>query len=57
MYKTVYQFLTGNCLVYNLQFGFRQNFSTAHALINFTGNIRQFLNEGYIRCGILVDLQ
>ena len=26
-------------------------------LINLTGNIRQALDEGYIRCGTFVDLQ
>ena len=40
-----------------MQFGFRQKFSTSNALINLTGNIRQALDEGYIRCGIFVDLQ
>ena len=57
MYKRVYQFLTENNIIYDLQFGFRQNFSTAHALINLTENIRQALDEGYIGCGISVDLQ
>ena len=40
-----------------MQFGFRQNISTAHALINVTENIRQALDEGYIGCGILAGLQ
>ena len=40
-----------------MQLGFRQNFTTAHALINLTENIRQALDEGNIRCGIFVDLQ
>ena len=57
MYKRVSQFLTENNIIYDLQFGFRQNFSTAHALINLTENIRQALDEGYIGCGIFVDLQ
>ena len=40
-----------------MQFGFRQKFSASHALINLTENIRQALDEGYIGCGIFVDLQ
>ena len=40
MYKRVYQFLNENSIIYDLQFGFRQNFSTAHALINLTENIK-----------------
>ena len=46
MYKRVYQFLTENNIMYDLQFGFKQNFSTALALINLTENIRQALDEG-----------
>ena len=57
MYKRIYQFLTENNAIYDLQFGFRQNFSAAHALINLTKNIRQAVDEGRIGCGILVNLQ
>ena len=57
MYKRVYNFLTENNNIYDLQFGFRQKFSTSHVLINLTENIRQALNEGCIGCGIFVDLQ
>ena len=57
MYKQVYNFLNENNIIYNLQFGFRQRFSASHALINLTENIRQALDEGYIGCGIFVDLQ
>ena len=56
IYKCLYKFLNDNIL-YDLQFGFRQNFSTTHALINLTENIRQALDEGKIGCGIFVDLQ
>ena len=57
MYKRVYNFLTENNIIYDLQFGFRQTFSTSHALINLTEKIRQALDEGYIGCSISVDLQ
>ena len=57
IYKRVYNFLTENNIIYDLQFGFRQKFSTFHALINLTENIRQALDEGYIECGIFMDLQ
>ena len=57
MYKRVYQFLTESNIICDLQSGFRQNFSTVHVLINNTNNIRQTLDEGYIGCGIFVDLQ
>ena len=48
MYKRVYNFLTENNIIYDLQFGFRQKFSASHALINLTENIRRALDEGYI---------
>ena len=57
MYKRVYNFLSQNNIIYDLQFGFRQKFSTSHALINLTENIRQALDEGYIGCSIFVALQ
>ena len=57
MYKRVYNFLTENNIICDLQLGFRQKFSTSHALINLPENIRQALDEGYIGCGISVNLQ
>ena len=57
MCKRVYNFLTENNIIYDLQFGFRQTFSTSHALINLTENIRQALDERYIGCAIFMDLQ
>ena len=53
----VYQFLTEINIIYDLKFVLRQNFFTAHTLINLTENIRQALDEGYIGCGIIVDLE
>ena len=40
-----------------MKFGFRQKYSTSHALIGLTENIRQTLDEGSFGCGIFVDLQ
>ena len=57
MQKRIYKFLNDNNILYELQFGFRQNFSTTHALISLTENIRPALDEGKIGCGIFVDLQ
>ena len=44
-------------IIYDLQFGFRQQNSTSHALINITENIRKTLDDGNIGCGVFVDLQ
>ena len=57
MYKRLYTFLNKNNVIYNLQFGFRQQYSTSHALINITENIRKALDDGNIGCGVFVDRQ
>ena len=57
MYKRLYTFLNNNNIIYNLQFGFRQQYSTSHALINITENIRKALDDGNIGYGVFVDLQ
>ena len=57
MYKRLYTFLDYNNIIYELQFRFRQQYSTSHALINITENIRKTLDDGNIGCGVFVDLQ
>ena len=56
-YKRLYTFLNNKNIIYNLEFGFRQQYSTSHALVNITENIRKSLDNGNIGCGIFVDLQ
>ena len=51
------KFFSDNNLIYPLQFGFRQKYSTVYALISLTKNIRKNLDEGKFGCGIFVDLQ
>ena len=57
MCSIIYKFFSNNNLIYSLQFGFSQNYSTVHALISLTENIRKNLHEGNIGCDIFVDLQ
>ena len=57
MYKRLYIFLDNENIIDDLQFGFRQQYSTSHALINITENIRKALDDGNIGCGVFVDLQ
>ena len=57
MHKRVYKILTTNSIIFDLQFGSRGNFSTAHALISLTEKIRRALDERYIGYGILVERQ
>ena len=57
MYKRLNTSHNKNNVIYNLQFGFRQQYSTSHVLINITENIRWALDDGNIDCGVFVDLQ
>ena len=56
MYKRLYTFLNKN-VIYSLQFAFRKQYSTSHALINIPKNIRKALDDRNIGCGIFVDSQ
>ena len=57
MYKKLYTFLDNKNIIFDLQFGCRQQCSTSYALINITENIRKALDNGNIGCGVFVDLQ
>ena len=57
MYNRMCKFFSDNNLIYSLQFDFRQKYSTVHALISLTENIRKNLDEGNVGCDIFVDLQ
>ena len=51
MKSLLYTFLNKNNIIYN------QQFSTSHALIDITENIRKALDDGNKGCGVFVDLQ
>ena len=53
----LYQFLNINNCIYELQFGFRKNHSTNHALFSITEKIREALDQNNFSCGIFIDLQ
>ena len=56
MYNRIYKFLDKNIIIYSLQFGFRQHYSTSYALLNLTEAIMKALDSGNFACGIFVDL-
>ena len=41
MYKKLYTFLNNDNIIYNLHFGFREQYSASHILINITENIQK----------------
>ena len=57
MYKRLYTFHKKNSVIYNLQFGFRQQYSTSHALINITVHHQILLTKlnHYEICGVSND--
>ena len=57
MYSRIFKFFNNNNLFYPLQFDFRQNYSTLHALISITETIKKCLDGEKFACGIFVDLQ
>ena len=57
MYNRLYNFLEKKEIIFSLQFGFRQKYSTTHALIHLTDKIRHEIDKGNYACGIFVDFQ
>ena len=57
IYNRLYNFLVKKEIIFLLQFGFRQKYSTTHALIHLTDEIRHEIDKGNYACGIFVDFQ
>ena len=57
IYNRIFKFFHDNNSIYLLQFGFRQKYSTKHALVSLTEEIRKNLGERNTACGIFVDLK
>ena len=56
MYSRIFKFFNDSNSIYPLQFGFRQKYSRTYALISLTKDIRKYLDERNVGCGIFVDL-
>ena len=57
MHSQLYEFFERSNLFYDLQFGFRLNSSTNHALISIIDKIQSNLDKGLLTCGVFVDLK
>ena len=57
MHTRLYNFLEEFNAFYDLQYGFRKNHSTDHALLSIVEEIRSNLDKGLFSCGIFVDLE
>ena len=56
MNNGLYKFLNGTNIIYPLQFGFRQKYSTSYALIYLTETIKESLDRGIYGYSIFIDL-
>ena len=57
VHDRLYIFLEQNKAFYNYQFGFRNNHSTNHALIEITEQIRNACDRNLYTCGVYLDLK
>ena len=57
VHDRLYMFLEQNNAFYNYQFGFRNNHSTNHALIEITEQIRNAWNKNLFTCAVYLDLE
>lgn len=57
MHTRLYEFLHSSDSFYKLQFGFRKNHSTNHALLSIVEEIRKNLDNKTFSCGVFVDLE
>ena len=57
MYNRIEGYFERNKLIYDYQFGFRKNFSTEHALMSITEQIKANFRKQIFSCGVFVDLE
>ena len=57
IYKRLKIFLEKNFVLYEKQYGFRDKYSTQHALIDIVNNIQNNMEEKLFSCGIFLDLK
>ena len=57
VHKCLYHFLDQTEILYNKQYGFRNNHSAIHVLIDTTEKIRNALDNKTYACGVYIDLE
>ena len=57
VYNRIEEFLTSTKQLYPLQFGFRKNFSTNHALLSIVEQVREAMDSKMYSCGVFIDLE
>ena len=57
MYKRLKSFIDMNDIFFNSQYGFRENHSTQHAILDILSKIQNNMDKGLYSCGIFIDLK
>ena len=57
MYNYLVNFINKHNILYNYKFGFRQQYSTSHAIISLVEKINEALYKGNIMIGVYLDLK
>ena len=57
MYKRLRSHCEKNGIFFSSQYGFRDNFSTQHAILDILNKIQSKINAKLFSCGILIDLK
>ena len=57
MYNQLKSFLNKHDIFYQKQYGFRDQSSTEHAILDIVNRIQGNMNEGMFSCGVFIDLQ
>ena len=57
MYKHLKSFINKNDIFFTLQYGFRENCSTQHAILDILKKIQNNIDKRLYFCGIFIDLK
>ena len=55
MYNRLYKHLLNNNILYKKQFGFQENHSTDHAIIQLVGQISNNFEKNHLTLGVFMD--
>ena len=57
MYKRMMHFINVKNILFSAQFGFREGFSTEHAIVGIVSAIQSNMDKHLFTCGIFIDLK
>ena len=57
MFTRIKNFLQKHDVLYQNQYGFRENHSTEHAILDLVNQVQINMDQGKYTCGIFIDLR